>query len=226
MVVSIGMDTARRLSGMVRRQMDAMLDEDAARGGLSEVESQSSVVLQDAVLNDLSVLATLGSGPLPSRLRTSLRDTLQLLAADRAQPAAHRASASSSVQRAIDEAVGSGLVVRVIGEVAVLEALDGSTGDALGAAVEQCLATTLRHAATDEAEITVLSDEGEEEVSIMVVEAGTGADGDDDSDELRTAVEERIEGVGGSVLVFSRPGVGTTVLLTVPRDAPLVGLER
>ena len=34
---------------------------------------------------------------------------------------------------------------------------------------------------------------------------------------LSTAVRARIEAVGGSVRIFAQPGVGTTVLLTVPR---------
>ena len=61
----------------------------------------------------------------------------------------------------------------------------------------------------------------------MVVESGSGTDaaGDDDSEALRVAVEHHVAEVGGTVLVFSRPGVGTTVLLTVPRDAPLVERE-
>ena len=36
---------------------------------------------------------------------------------------------------------------------------------------------------------------------------------------LAGSVRARIEDAGGSVRVFARPGVGTTVLLTVPRAA-------
>lgn len=231
-IVTLGTLAAQRIGGATRRQVEALFDEDAAQGRRTEAQSQASVMMQDTLLNDLSVLATLGPGPLPARLGTSLREMLQLLSSpdrrDGEAPPGGSVKASSGVQRAIDEAVGGGLVVRVIGEIATLEHLDGTTGDALGRAVEECLTNTIRHAATDEAEITVLSDDGEEEVSIMVVESGTGTDRDgvDDSDGLRTAVEDRIESVGGTVLVFSRAGVGTTVLLTVPRDSPLVGSGR
>lgn len=230
-IVTLGTTAAQRISGAARRQVEALIDEDVAQTQRTEAESQSSAMIQETLLNDLSVLATLGPGPLPARLGTSLRTTLELLVApDHRERAATVAgvTATSGVQRAIDDAVGGGLVVRVIGEIATLEHLDGTTGDALGRAVNECLMTTLQHDASDEAEITVLSDDDEDEVSIMVVESGTGIDPDgvDDSDGLRTAVEERIEGVGGTVMVFSRAGVGTTVLLTVPRDAPLVGSGR
>ncbi|WP_375400887.1 ATP-binding protein [uncultured Amnibacterium sp.] len=228
-MITLGTQAARRVSGSVIRQVEALLDEETARGRRTEAQSQSVVMMQDTLLNDLAVLATLEPGPLPARLGTNLRGTLELLSSswrhDDAGPGP--AVASFGVQRAIDDAVSGGLVVHVVGEIATLESLDGMTGEALGQAVEQCLTNTIRHAETDEAEITVLSDEAEDEVSIMVVEPGTGTDSrDDDGDGLRSAVAERIEGVGGSVLVFSRPGVGTTVLLTVPRDSPLVGSER
>lgn len=229
--VTLGALAAQRISGTARRQVEALFDEDAAQAQRTEAQSQSSAMIQEALLNDLSVLATLGPGPLPARLGTSLRETLELLVSpdQRERPAdGSTAVTSTGVQRAIDDAVGGGLVVRVIGEIATLEHLDGTTGDALGRAVNECLLNTLHHDASDEAEITVLSDDDEDEISIMVVESGTGIDPDgaDDSDGLRTAVEERIQGVGGTVMVFSRAGVGTTVLLTVPRESPLVGSGR
>lgn len=229
-MVAAGTQAARRVSGTVIRQVEALLDEENSRGRRTEAQSQSVTMMQETLLNDLAVLATLEPGPLPARLGTSLRSTLAMLDSPwrHDDVDADDAVASSSVQRAIDEAVGDGLVVHVVGELATLEGLDGTTGEALGQAVQQCLTNTIRHAATFEAEITVLSDEDEDEVSIMVVEPGTGTDarGDDDGDGLRVAMEERIERVGGSVLVFARAGVGTTVLLTVPRDSPLVGSGR
>jgi signal transduction histidine kinase len=60
----------------------------------------------------------------------------------------------------------------------------------------------------------------------MITDAGAGFDVEDvppDRIGLAGSVRARIEEAGGSVRVFARPGVGTTVLLTVPR-APADGL--
>lgn len=230
-MITLGTHAARRLSGTAIRQVEALMDEETARSRHTEAQAQSAVMVQDTLLNDLAILATLETGPLPTRLGTRLRGTLELLSSPEQRSgvdaAARPAVASSGVQRAIDDAVSGGLVVHVVGEIGTLESLDGVTGEALGQAVQQCLTNTVRRAATGEAEITVLSDEDEDEVTIMVVEPSTGADSRaEDGDGLRTAVEQRIESVGGSVLVFSRAGIGTTVLLTVPRDSPLVGSKR
>jgi signal transduction histidine kinase len=122
------------------------------------------------------------------------------------------------VQAAVDRATAAGLHVPGEGEVAALRELDPAVRHALGGAVDQCLTNILRHAGTDAAEVTVLAES--EGVSVMVTDAGAGfevADVAPDRIGLAASVRARIEQAGGSVRVFARPGVGTTVLLTVPR---------
>jgi signal transduction histidine kinase len=115
--------------------------------------------------------------------------------------------------------------VRVSGSLAVLAALDPEVERALGGAVDQCLANVLRHAGTDTAEVTVLGEQ--DGVSVMVTDDGSGFDldaVDPDRLGLATSVRARIAEIGGTVRVFAKPGLGTTVLLTVPRaTAPLLG---
>ena len=52
-----------------------------------------------------------------------------------------------------------------------------------------------------------------------MVDSGAGFDVDEVPDDrigLRTSIKGRIEQEGGSVRIWSRPGVGTTVVLSVP----------
>ena len=60
---------------------------------------------------------------------------------------------------------------------------------------------------------------GDGEVTVVVVDSGAGFDLDEVPDDrigLRTSIKGRIEQEGGSVRIWSRPGVGTTVVLSVP----------
>lgn len=121
----------------------------------------------------------------------------------------------------LSEALGiardAGITVRVGGSPDALELLGPRRRDALEAAVGQCLVNVIRHAGVDEAEVAVGPGDGE--VTVVVVDSGAGFDVDEVPDDrigLRTSIKGRIEQEGGSVRIWSRPGVGTTVVLSVP----------
>ncbi|MFE5672297.1 sensor histidine kinase [Agromyces sp. NPDC056523] len=114
----------------------------------------------------------------------------------------------------------AGVAVHVAGSPAALETLAPARRDALEAAVAQCLINVVRHAGVDEAEVAV--DPGDGEVTVVVIDGGAGFDPDavpDDRIGLRTSIRGRIEQEGGTARIWSRPGVGTTVVLTVPDGA-------
>lgn len=145
------------------------------------------------------------------------------LAADPdARAAGISASASNSTTAPpLSEALGiardAGVTVRVGGSPDALELLGPRRRDALEAAVGQCLVNVIRHAGVDEAEVAVGPGDGE--VTVVVVDSGAGFDVDEVPDDrigLRTSIKGRIEQEGGSVRIWSRPGVGTTVVLSVP----------
>ena len=170
--------------------------------------SRAAAVVHDGVLGDLAALAS----------------TLQLLAspdwgsADATGPVTLPGNAVLSAVRRAERA---GLSVRMDGEPGQLRGLDPRVEQALGQAVEQCLSNTRRHSGSLQAEVTVLSDR--EGVSVMVADAGAGFEPDRvDRDRLglATSVTARLAAVGGAARIFARPGVGTTVLLTVPRGTP------
>ena len=73
---------------------------------------------------------------------------------------------------------------------------------------------------TDVADVTVLADPAG--LTVMVADSGAGfvpEEVDRSRLGLSTAVRARIEQVGGTVRVFAQPGIGTTVLLSVPKAA-------
>lgn len=206
-----------------------------------DYELRAIARLHDTALSHLVAIATAGSGPVDERLRTAIRHDLSLIvgrdwAADHADasslardgaavpsapdgaPASLSAFRSSPpLAEALDLARDSGVTVRVAGSPDALDTLGPRRRDALGAAVAQCLVNVVRHAGVDEAELAVGPGDGE--VTVVVMDSGSGFDVGgvpDDRIGLRTSIRGRIEQEGGSVRIWSQPGVGTTVVLSVP----------
>jgi len=118
---------------------------------------------------------------------------------------------------ALGVARDAGLAVNVSGAPEVLAAVGPRRRAALEAAVAQCLMNVVRHAGVDDVEVALGRADGE--VTVVVVDDGRGFDPDrvpDDRIGLRTSITGRIEQEGGRTRIWSRPGVGTTVLLAVP----------
>jgi signal transduction histidine kinase len=127
------------------------------------------------------------------------------------------AATRTVLPEALEAARNAGLGVRITGDPAALEVLGPVRASVLDAAVAQCLVNVARHAGVGEAEVAI--DPGHGDVTVVVVDSGLGFDVDavpDDRIGLRTSIRARIEQEGGSVQVWSSPGVGTTVVLTVP----------
>ncbi|GAA1055500.1 hypothetical protein GCM10017608_29240 [Agromyces luteolus] len=111
----------------------------------------------------------------------------------------------------------AGLAVNVSGAPDVLAAVGPRRRAAIEAAVAQCLMNVARHAGVDDVEVALGRADGE--VTIVVVDDGRGFDPErvpDDRIGLRTSIRGRIEQEGGRARIWSRPGVGTTVMLAVP----------
>jgi hypothetical protein len=228
-LASVGFAVSRHRAEAPRRAFARAADEDALLHTRSIARSRAARVVHDTVLNDLAVLATSEPGPLSPALAARLSSTVALLASpdwDADPEPDPGAGAPGPVEAAVDRATAAGLRVQVDGELSALRGLDPEVRRALGGAVDQCLANILRHAGTDAAEMTVLAES--EGVSVMITDAGAGFDVEDvapDRIGLAASVRARIEEAGGSVRVFARPGVGTTVLLTVPRAPGLIGSD-
>jgi signal transduction histidine kinase len=121
---------------------------------------------------------------------------------------------------AIDLARQAGVTIHLSGDPEVLRPLGRRRREALEAAVAQCLVNVVRHAGVDEAEIAVgPGGPDDDEVTVAVIDGGAGFDPaavPADRIGVRTSIRGRIEQEGGAVQIWSRRGVGTTVLLTIP----------
>ena len=130
----------------------------------------------------------------------------------------------------VDEQRATGLQVTVTGDPTSVGRLDPRAMTAVVRAVGQCLANVLKHADTDAAEVSVFDDGVA--CTVMVVDDGRGFDEQatgSDRMGLRNSVRERIGRVGGDVQVWSSPGSGTSVMMSVPfaaasMPAPVVHL--
>ena len=204
-----------------------------------DYELRATARLHDTALSHLIAIAAAGSGPIDERLRAGIRQDLGLIvgrdwaidhgdatADDGGFAIAARSGGSAPVAvpatrtvlpEAMEAARNAGLAVRVTGDPAALEALGPMRASVLDAAVAQCLVNVARHAGVPEAEVAIGPGHGD--VTVVVVDNGLGFDVDavpDDRIGLRTSIRARIEQEGGTVRVWSSPGVGTTVVLTVP----------
>ncbi|WP_375388036.1 sensor histidine kinase [uncultured Amnibacterium sp.] len=220
-VASSGFLIAGRRTAQPERASEAALGEELLTRMRGVARSRAAAVVHDTVLGDLAAVAAIGEARLPAATVAHLRRTLDLLASpDWTATPESITAVGGPVLAAIGRVRALGLTVRVDGEVAGLGALPRDVEQALAAAVEQCLLNTRNHAGTDVADVTVLADG--DGLTVMVSDSGSGFDPervDRGRLGLATAVRSRVEEVGGSMRVFAQPGVGTTVLLAVPKGA-------
>lgn len=221
-LASSGFLIAGRRTEQPRRASKLAAGEESLTRTRSIARSRAAAVVHDTVLGDLAAVAVIGPGRLPAQASERLQRTLELLASPGwAAPAAEPEAVGGPVLAAIARTEAAGLSVRLDGELAELRGLDPAVERALAAAVEQCLVNTADHSGTHVADVTVLADR--DGLTVMVADSGVGFDPEGvDRNRLgiSTAVRARIEEVGGTVRVFAQPGVGTTVLLSVPKGVP------
>jgi signal transduction histidine kinase len=188
---------------------------------LREVEARESIaLLHDTLLGELAVLAHREPGPLAvaerTRIATSLESSavLPLLHADPLLP-------DGVAAWLVSIGAAGGVRVRLEGEVAALDRVPDPAGSALRSALEQCVVNIVRHAGVGEAWLAAAA--SATELSVTVVDEGVGFDPDAvprDRLGLSESVRGRLERCGGAVRVWSSPGAGTSVHVTVPIGAP------
>ncbi|KQO62257.1 hypothetical protein ASF23_10620 [Curtobacterium sp. Leaf261] len=223
------------------------------------MELEAAAILHDTVLNHLNAIAVAPSGPMDDHLARAVDADVSMLVsrewlvpgadtsprgsstgagfagADRSIPdGPAAASCGGDALTAVVEAARSAeFDVDLTGNTSAIARLDPETGTALARAVAQCLANVQKHAETDCAEVSVFDDEST--CTVMVVDDGRGFEESATAADrlgLKNSVRQRVERVGGSVQVWSSPGTGTSVMMTVPfpttpADVPEVGrLER
>lgn len=190
------------------------------------VEAEAAAILHDTVLNHLGAIALAPDGPMdPQLARTVEADVAMLTGKEWLAPGGRPArpepgAAVRAFEHMVDEHRAHGLDVSVTGDPAALTRLDQAAMTAVLRAVGQCLANVRKHAGTNAAEVSVFDDGAS--CTVMVVDDGRGFDESSTSPDrmgLRGSVRERIGRVGGDVQVWSSPGSGTSVMMTVPYGA-------
>lgn len=222
--------TARRPHRAAQSAIHRAVQADQSRLLRQDLDLRALDLNQDTTLNELIALSRAHAGPLTENLSGSIRAALhRLRGTDWLTDAdAHRVSHSpgadawltSEVYLAIERCRDRGLVVDVTGDRSALGRLDPAVDHELGLAVQQCLINVILHAGIVSAEVDIGGDGGI--LSVMVMDAGRGfTESETGADRLglRQAVRRRIERLGGSVTVLTRPDAGTSVLLSVPTAA-------
>lgn len=184
-------------------------------------EARATALLHDTVLNQLAVITTT-QGALTFEARAAIRADLALIVGQEWFDVGHDTEkvAGERAQRlraAIDEAAAGAVVVELTPDTGALDALEAEAFDEFTRAIAQCIANVRRHAGTDAAEVVLGS--SPTEVSAMVIDGGRGFALDERTDGrlgVGTSIVGRLETIGGSAVVWSQPGKGTSVLLRVP----------
>jgi signal transduction histidine kinase len=183
-------------------------------------ELRATARLHDTALTHLVAIASAGSGPVDDRLRASIRQDLALVVGrDWVLDQPEASTARPGLDQARAAADLAGVEVRMTGDAGALALVTPERAEALDAAVAQSLVNVGRHAGVDVAEVAIGVGGGE--LTIAVMDTGAGFDEREvppDRIGLRTSIRGRIEGVGGTVRLWSTKGVGTTIVLTVPTE--------
>jgi signal transduction histidine kinase len=189
-----------------------------------ELTRRTVAVVHDTVLNDLAFVMSAPDN-LNERYRQQLRDDVATLTSAAWLRQARTVTTFdltdaltwNHLETVVSEMQWRGLTVHLSGNrSAVLRS--SATAAAAGVdAARACLENVLDHSGVTVAEIVVGQEAGES--TIMVVDEGRGFDPravPADRLGLRVSVEERIKAVGGYVRIWSTPGNGTSVLISVP----------
>jgi signal transduction histidine kinase len=190
------------------------------------VEADAAAELHDTTLNQLALIASAPPGPLSAKSRERIQRDLAAWGRDRTAALERDADRAKTVEAlwqasdlatAIEQARDDGLDVEVSGDRGVIGRLSAQSASALALAVRQCLVNVLRHSGQFSAQLALSSTAGE--VSVMVLDAGRGFDeaaAAADRIGLQHSIRDRIERIGGNVVVFSAPGEGTSISIVVP----------
>jgi len=191
-----------------------------------QFEQRAAAIVHDTVLGDLTAVMN-SDGRIDARTRDRFRADVATLSdeswlresAGCTVGTRQDAELRNAFQTLVSDFQWRGLRVDVTGDTDAVAGVSTAAASSLLAAVRACLENVLQHADTAAAELVVAI--SGDSVTVMVVDNGRGfepAAVAHDRLGLRSAVIDRVHALGGSVRVWSRPGTGTSVMLSVPRS--------
>ena len=203
----------------------ARLEEDTRKLSIeNQFEQRAAAIVHDTVLSDLTAIMNI-DGPLDERARNRFRADVATLSdsawlRESAEPstvAPLDAVLRNALETLVSDFQWRGLSVDVTGDSHEVIRVSPEAASSLVLAVRACLENVLDHAQTTSAELVVSTTA--RAVTVMVIDHGVGFDPTSIADDrlgLRSSVVARIRSHGGSVRVWSTPGSGTSVLISVP----------
>lgn len=208
---------ASRIPDLVR------LEDETRRGAIEyQFEQRAAAMIHDTVLSDLTAVMR-APDELDERARERFRaDVRTLRHPSWLREPGHELEVDPTDSEVRNGAVAlvsemqwRGLSVEVTGTNDAVVRISAEARSAIHAALRASFENVLAHSGAAAAELVVGG--GAHELSYMVIDQGAGFDVASVRG-LPDSIVELIEGVGGAVRVWSRPGAGTSVLLTVPAD--------
>lgn len=193
-----------------------------ARG--EDLSRRTTAAVHDTVLNDLSIVLN-SPGPLDARTIERLREDLdQLRSAEWISQTTtiptvddEDASLRNDIMRLVSDFQWRGLSIHVTGSGRGVYRLHPEVASAAVQAMRAAFENVLRHSGAAMAELELVY--GPDTITVMITDQGAGFDPDAiraDRLGVRGSIVERLESVGGSAQIWSTPGSGTSVMLTVP----------
>jgi anti-sigma regulatory factor (Ser/Thr protein kinase) len=208
---------SRKISRRIEPTMAASDDSERAAIERQVLQLRSTALIHDTILNELATLATTVPGPLPEVVLKQIGVSLDLAEQHDLPGTRQDAEVAGALLAVVSRQRDAGLAIEVTGDLAAMERLGAERAEALARAVEQCLVNVRQHAGTSAAELVFGVDE--RELTVMVTDDGVGFDEASVAPArmgLRASVRGRITGVGGAVQVWSSPGNGTSIVLSLP----------
>jgi signal transduction histidine kinase len=192
-----------------------------ARG--EDLSRRTTAAVHDTVLNDLSIVLN-ATGDLSPEAIARLRDDLEQLrgaewiSQTTAIPTADDEDATlrNEIMRMVSFFQWQGLSIHVTGSGSGVYKLAPDVARALIGAVRAAFENVVKHSGASVAELELIY---AEDITVMITDQGRGFDPaaiPDDRLGVRASIIERMEAVGGSARIWSTPGGGTSVVLTVP----------
>jgi signal transduction histidine kinase len=204
------------------RQQTRMLEAERS------IQQRAAAILHDTVLNDLALVVN-GPAKLDDRMRDRMRQDIATLS--RADLLMDRVSEHyvdqgdvqlrNQLTALVSDFQWRGLSVDITGDRGGVAHIDPEVVEAAAGALRASLENVLKHSGTDAAEVIVSTTH--DSLTWTVSDAGVGFDPKavgQDRLGLRASIIQRVESVGGVVRVWSSPGNGASILITVPMRLP------
>jgi len=185
---------------------------------------RTTAAVHDTLLNDLSIVMN-APDALDTRARSRLRQDLETLNGAEWLDASSKltvvdeqdTSLRNDVMRLMSGFQWRGLSVHVTGSGDGIYQLEPAIATALVDALGAALENVLRHSGATVAEVELVYEP--EAITIMVADEGVGFDPAKVAGDrlgIRASIDARIAAVGGTVQIWSSPGSGTSIVMTVP----------